>query len=106
MCQRISGGPLIAVFFVPMSGLRLLNGQPKKFRSSETAYRHFCADCGSQLFFERITRPDRIGVMAGSLDDPHAFRPDYHIWTSQQCEWLKLDESDGVPRAAGMPPPS
>jgi len=106
MCQRASGRPLMAVFFVPIAGLRLTKGQPRKYLSSETAYRHFCPDCGSPLFIERITRPDRLGVFAGSLDDPGEFRPDYHIWTSRQCPWLHLDTGDGVPRTLEGPPPA
>jgi hypothetical protein len=43
--------------------------------------------------------------MVGSLDDPGVFKPDFHIWTAQQCAWLRLDESDPVPRTPEMPPP-
>ena len=39
---------------------KLLRGQPKSFRSSETGTRQFCPDCGTQLFFLEAESPDEI----------------------------------------------
>jgi len=96
----------MALFFVPIAGVKVTKGQPKKYQSSETAKRHFCPDCGSPVFFERLTRPDRLGVFIGALDDSSQFSPDYHIWTARQCPWLHLDRADNVPRTLEGPPPA
>lgn len=106
MCKKASGGPMMALFFAPRINVHVTRGKTQRYRSSETAVRHFCVDCGSPIFFERLTRPERLGVFVGSLDDPSEFKPDYHIWTSRQCSWLRLDGDDDVPRTSEGPPPA
>ena len=39
---------------------KLLKGQPRSFRSSETGTRQFCGDCGTQLFFLAADSPDEM----------------------------------------------
>ena len=47
-----------------------LSGTPKIYASSEHGRRHFCADCGTKLWlsFERF--PGKLGLYAGTFDDP------------------------------------
>jgi hypothetical protein len=72
MCQRASGAPFMALLFMPSEGVAVTKGQPQVYPSSPTSNRHFCARCGSPLFFERHTRA-AMGVAVGSLDDPNVF---------------------------------
>ena len=41
----------------------------KWYRSSDTARRGFCAECGSSLFWKPTDKP-HMAVAAGSLDQP------------------------------------
>ena len=59
MCQKASGNfylPLVSVRGAKLSWTR---GEPKKFRSSNHAWRGFCVDCGTPLFYEA---PDGIAM--------------------------------------------
>ena len=51
----------------------------KWYRSSETASRGFCAECGSVLFWKGDGR-DYTAVTAGSLDGPTGLSLDGHIF--------------------------
>jgi hypothetical protein len=70
MCQKALGG-----YFGPFGvarGLVWTRGEPKRFQSSNTVRRGFCADCGTPLTYEY---GDTVDVTLGSLDDPAAFPP-------------------------------
>jgi hypothetical protein len=97
-CRGASGAPLVAWVGVARSALCMTRGEPRWYRSSDHARRGFCGDCGSQLFFESTKWPDMMDITTITLDDPAAFPPAGHIWTSEQLPWMKLD--DGLPRYA------
>jgi hypothetical protein len=70
MCQKALGG-----YFGPFGvakGLAWTRGEPKRFQSSNTVRRGFCADCGTPLTYEY---DGVVDVTLGSLDDPAAFPP-------------------------------
>jgi hypothetical protein len=58
--------------------------------------RTFCSTCGTPLTYQHASFPDELDVSTASLDDPSAFPPADHIWTSEQVAWLQL--GDGLPR--------
>jgi hypothetical protein len=95
ICQHTSGAPFFAGVVFPKARVTVTRGAPKSFASSADARRHFCGECGSQLFFEPLNKPDRFEVTIGSLDDPAAFRPTQHIFCRSRQPWLALD--DGLP---------
>lgn len=51
----------------------------------------FCPDCGSRLYHQSSTSPDRLTIKAGSLDDTSGLRPIAHIWASRRQPWIILD---------------
>ena len=51
----------------------------KWYRSSPDARRGFCANCGSQLFWEPA-HGRHVSVSAGSLDQPTGLRPGRHLY--------------------------
>jgi hypothetical protein len=55
------------------------------------AARGFCDRCGSQVFTQPRRFPDRMGVTAGSLDDPGRFRPTVVVWQSRAPNWDRID---------------
>ena len=68
--------------------------------SARSARRGFCSECGSSLFWH-AKDAERIGIAAGTLDDPTGLRPAAHIYTHQAIDWEVLPD-DGLPRDADL----
>lgn len=94
-CQRAGGSGYSPTVVVPKSALRLLRGEPKvhevRGESGNTARRSFCGDCGSPLFASTSSRPDSLGIRAGTLDDPSVFQPAADLWTASAQPWDVMD---------------
>jgi len=87
MCQKASGGPMMAFARVKKSALRWSRGKPASFRSSSLVERHFCAACGTPLTYNFIDSP-HVSVSAGSLDDPEAIRPELQYSVERTLSWF------------------
>ena len=87
MCQKASGGPIMAFARVGKDDLRWTRGTPPAFRSSSLVERHFCSACGTPLTYHFIERP-YISVTAGSLDDPEAARPALQYSVDRELSWF------------------
>lgn len=89
MCQRASGAPFVGLFYMPIEGITVTNGQLKEYQSSEQAIRYFCGRCGSPIFFYRISTPHQKAIFVGSLDDPNEFEIKMEVCTSSSVSWLQ-----------------
>ncbi len=95
MCQRTHGAP------APYSAarnddLRLVESRGLKwFRSSETAERGFCRDCGASLFW-RPVNADYTAIACGTLDQPSGVRSVGHIFLVDKGDYYEL--KDGLPQ--------
>jgi hypothetical protein len=87
MCQKASGGPLMAFARVRKDKLRWTRGQPAAFRSSSLVERNFCGACGTPLTYNMLDGPN-ISVSVGSLDDPEAVRPVLQYSVERTLSWL------------------
>ncbi len=106
-CQRASGGAYVPVLIVPRNALRI-TGEVRYFDvkgdSGETLSRGFCPVCGSRLFGKPDLRPELIGIMAGSLDDPSTHKPAMDIFTASAQSWDYMNPVlPKVPRAPQLP---
>jgi len=101
MCQRASGAPFLALFFVESDKLKVTQGELRVYRFSARADRLLCADCGSPLFLQRHNQSHTRGIFVGSLDDPNSFRPELHVCVSSSMSWL--DINDDAPRYPEKP---
>jgi hypothetical protein len=83
--------------FGPMIARRLRQRRP---RPSDRW--HLCENCGSPLYSQVSTNPERIGLRVGSLDDPSIFRPDADIFvkSAQPCDYM----NPAVPKYDTYPP--
>src|SRR3989442_6712390 len=72
-CQKSSGASGTVNAIIPSSAFKITQGTPKRFDSradsGRTLYRYFCGDCGSPMYSQRATAPERVVVRAGSFDD-------------------------------------
>ncbi len=66
------------------------------FRSSGTARRAFCDECGCSLFW-KMDGEDRTSIGAGTLDGDTGLATASHIYTSDKADYY--DISDGLPQS-------
>ncbi len=93
-CRRTSGH--YAAFAVaPLAELKLTESVGLKwYRSSESAERGFCSECGSSLFW-KPSGQDTIAFAAGCLDEPSGMVLQGHIFAADKGDYYALD--DGLP---------
>ncbi len=65
------------------------------YRSSETARRGFCGECGGRLFWDNADY-GYIAITAGSLDEPSSVRLARHIFTENLAGYYEI--TDDLPR--------
>ncbi len=99
MCQRAVGAPVVPWGTWPVERLTWLTGDVRSYASSARGERSFCPTCGTSLTFVDPGEAGLVDVTLASLDDPEAFAPDHHIWTSSRIRWLGID--DDLPRHEG-----
>jgi hypothetical protein len=95
----------IAAFF-ERSAVTVVDGASKTFtRNSVTGKDvtfHFCAECGSTVFWEPERTPQLIGVAVGAFGDPSFPPPEQSVFTTDKHGWLTLPED--MPTFAVMRP--
>lgn len=65
-------------------------GQTEDLWSSENGRRHFCADCGTGLFYyNAVNLPGIADVQIATLDDPSAITPQIHVQTAERLAWME-----------------
>lgn len=70
--------------------IRVIKGTPKVRASSEHGRRHFCAECGTGLFYtnDQIF-VDQIDVQSATLDDPDVIpAPAAQVQVAERIGWM------------------
>jgi hypothetical protein len=96
-CQKTSGLYVAATACHPNRLKLLVDDGLRWYRSSSTAQRGFCSNCGSSLFW----RPDHerfISIMAGTLSQPTGLTAACHIYTEMVSDYYSI--ADGLPKYA------
>lgn len=96
MCRQAHGAPVVAWVVVPISAFAVTAGEPKAYRSSPPAFRHFCGDCGTPLTWCEADSPRYVDVSIASLDTPESVPPELHLWTESRIGWFAT--ADTLPR--------
>jgi hypothetical protein len=106
LCQYLAAGTATVNVVFPSDAISI-EGELRDYQSvaesGRRMHRHFCPNCGTQLFSAAEERPHLIIVRNGALDDTSLTRPGATIWTTQAPEWAWIDDS--LPQHAGQPPP-
>ena len=93
-CQKSSGAGGSVNAVVPSTEVKFTQGTPKRFTmkadSGRTLHRYFCGDCGSPLYSQRDTSPERMVIRAGTLDNPPPLKITAHIWTKRALPWSHI----------------
>lgn len=88
-CRRHAGAPVVGWTAYPEGGLKVLQGTPKVYQSSEHGRRHFCPDCGTGLFyFNAVNLPGIADIQTATLDDPGTVAPQMHVQTAERIGWM------------------
>ena len=87
MCQKAVGGPFAALAKLAKADVVWTRGQPASFRSSASAFRDFCRDCGTPLTF-RYDDASHMEVTIGSLDDPASVSPRRVFGVESRLPWM------------------
>lgn len=122
-CQRATGSErMIEPIFV-RDAVSFRRGMPAVFTlpsegSGKNIHIHFCRDCGTKLALTFERWPDRLGLYAGSLDDPASVpvtgttskqifvseaRPDTLLFAGIPTYLRHATENDGTPIAPRVP---
>jgi hypothetical protein len=96
-CRRTSGH-FVAATACRRQAFTLLRAETLKWYVAVPGFRRgFCAECGSNLFFEEAGG-ERVSIAAGSLDEPQGLTIAAHIFASEAGDYYKID--DAVPVSA------
>jgi hypothetical protein len=77
-CQRATGTAYLVEPIFPLVALGVIRGKPSLYEhrsegSGKMVHVHFCANCGTKLYYSFERFPDVVGVFAGTFDDPNWF---------------------------------
>jgi hypothetical protein len=89
-CRRATGAPAVSWALFRNENFEILQGEPRAYASSEHARRHYCADCGTSLFYTNETIfPNMTDIQSGTLADPGALPLQIHVQTAERISWMK-----------------
>ena len=97
-CRRHASSPVTTFVCVPRGGFRYTHGEPVAFGSSPGVTRTHCGCCGSPMTYESTRNPNQLDIYIGTLDDPAAIAPTYHVHAEEQLPWFEI--ADTLPRYA------
>jgi len=103
-CQRYTGSAFEALIAFPAASVSV-QGELKTYDdtgdSGQPVHRRFCPNCGSGVVNEVDVLPGVTIVLAGTLDDPAAFKPTMDVYWSSAQPWVHT--SSERTRFPGMP---
>jgi hypothetical protein len=93
-CQRQTGSAFVLNAIVERDRVTLLSGAPEPVPVPTDSGRPHdiwrCPTCRVAVWSDYGRRGTMIFVRVGTLDNPHALKPDAHIFTRTKQPWVKL----------------
>ena len=68
----------------------------KWYSATENAYRGFCGECGSTLFFKSARWPGELHITVVNIHQPLDREPQAHVYWSSHQPWLPI--ADDLPK--------
>jgi hypothetical protein len=90
MCRRESGAPSL-VFACYQRADVTISGSLKYYRSSDTARRGFCSNCGSPVCYEDDER-EFIWLTVGTHDDAGSLPVREHVYVADKVPWVEISK--------------
>lgn len=98
LCQKNSGAAFVTWAGFKESEVQIIdnNKNLKWFSATEHAYRGFCNNCGSTLFFKSARWPGELHIPVVNIQQVLDQEPQAHVnWSSHQ-NWLHI--ADDLPK--------
>ena len=93
-CRAATGAAYGTLLFVDEAALEV-KGAPRVFKhvadSGANMEKHFCPDCGSQMFGKNSNRPNTVSVRAGVVDQTELVRPAVNVYLSSRIASTPID---------------
>ena len=101
MCRKSHGAAFASFVAAPKSAFRWLRGAEwiRRYESSASTWRPFCARCGSSLPGEG---GDRVFIPAGLLAEDPKLGPMSHLFVGSKAPWYQI--TDSQPQFDAFPP--
>jgi hypothetical protein len=108
-CRKNVGSAYAALAFVPTESLTW-QGKTQTYQhqadSGNQMTKHFCPQCGSQLFGLNAAKPDRMHIKVGTMDNADWFAPQCNVWASSRLPSTPIDPSVKDFDTMPTPPPA
>ena len=89
-CRRHAGAPMVGWTMYPSAAVKITQGTPKIYASSEHGRRHFCPDCGTGLLYTNAEMlPGITDIQSSTYDDPNAIPARAHVQVAERLSWMK-----------------
>ncbi len=91
-CQQISGGGNLPLYVINRDDFTITGPLKKHARKSDSGNDlelQFCGECGSPICNTNSLLPDKVFIMAGSLDDPSIFSTNNKVYETSRQPWDK-----------------
>jgi hypothetical protein len=104
-CRAATGAAYGTLVFVDEDAIKI-TGTPKVFThtadSGAVMEKHFCPDCGSQLFGRNSNRPNALSLRAGVLDQTSLVTPSINVYMESKIASTPIDpDLTGFPKMPG-----
>lgn len=88
-CRASSGAPVVAWSAFAVGQFSVTKGEARVYNGSGEAFRHFCGDCGTGLWYRNEPYlPGIVDIQTTTLDDPEALAPSAHIQAAEKLSWM------------------
>lgn len=86
-CRKSAGAPFVSWAAFKTAEFKV-EGETASYNSSPNAYRHFCAKCGTGLYYvNEQMLPGLVDIQTATLDDAEALVPVLHVQAAEQLKW-------------------
>ncbi len=93
-CRTATGAAFGTLLFISADDLQV-NGAPKVFKhtadSGAAMEKHFCADCGTQLFGKNSNREGMMSIRAGHVEQSNLVKPAVNVYLSSKIPSTPID---------------
>lgn len=100
VCQKQTGSAFAINALIETDRIELLAGVPEAIPMPTGSGRpldiYRCPTCRISVWNDYGRRPALRFVRVPTLDEPHALRPDVHIFTSSKVPWVRLPDDARV----------
>jgi hypothetical protein len=90
-CQRRSGSVFAAQARYPRGNVTISGQSTSYVRVGDEgpgARFHFCATCGTTVYYEPISLPDFVAIPIGVFADPNFPTPSVSVYESRKHQWV------------------